>query len=188
MQVAGSRSWRSTFDVPEAQHVALFVRDALGLDRDEDTPPRLEGEIRGRSALINDRDRVRSLWRRWWGTLTPETLNDAELTARSHDDLRADVRELQRDAQAWFYAHREPHIQPQRDAMRDWEITRDAVESAASELGVEPHLLHADTWLLLVEGDWWQLPAPGQLAYSPAVREDPELFLKVLRSAFRSSL
>jgi hypothetical protein len=55
MKVAGSRSWRSTFDVPEAPHVALFVRDALGLDRADAAPPRLEGEIPIRSSLIGYR-------------------------------------------------------------------------------------------------------------------------------------
>jgi hypothetical protein len=188
MQVAGSRSWRSTFDVPEAPHIALFIRDALGLDGAEDAPPRLEGEIPDRASLIDDRDHVASLWRSWWCTLAPAGPLDAGAAALSDGELSEVVRDLQPEAQAWFYGHREPHIQPQRGGMRDWEITRDAVESAAIELRVAPHALHADTWLLLVEGDWWDRPGPGQLIYSPTIREDSELFLRLLRSAFRSSL
>jgi hypothetical protein len=188
MQVAGSRSWRSTFDVPEAPHIALFIRDALRLDRAENAPPQLEGQIPDRASLINDRDRAASLWRSWWRTLMPAGPLDADLSPLSNDELGGALRALRPEARAWFDEHRKPQIQPQRDSMRDWKITRDAVESAATELEVEPHTLHADAWLLLVEGEWWHRPAPGQLIYSPAIREDEEQFRELLRSTFQSSL
>ena len=73
-------------------------------------------------------------------------------------------------------------------AMARWKVSRDAAEAAAAELGVEPGELSADTWLLMVEGLWWAAPGPGQLLYSPAVRNDRTLMANLLQDAFTSSL
>jgi hypothetical protein len=95
---------------------------------------------------------------------------------------------LHRDASAWFEQHREPWIPPRRDPGRDWPIAKSAAEAAASDRGVSLEDVHADTQLLLVDGNWWRRPAPGILFYSPAVYLDETQLHQLLRETFVSSV
>jgi len=193
MRVAGSRSWGLTFDVGQLPHVALFTRDALAVQAkrsDRLDAPRLMHKVPDRSALIagHDRPEAASAWQAWWTMIiTTPRGETSQRTPDASPTLRRAVRELHRDACAWFEEHRDPWIPPRRDPGRDWPIAKSAAEAAASDRGVSLDV-HAETQLLLVDGNWWQRPAPGVLFYSPAVYVDDIQLHQLLRETFVSSV
>jgi hypothetical protein len=69
----GSESWRFEKSIDELPHVALYVRDALRLeiDNEETDPPRLAGDIADRSDWLDEttrRDAARE-WPAWWDAI-----------------------------------------------------------------------------------------------------------------------
>ena len=211
VHTAGVASWELRFDLLEAPHIALVVRDALRLDPTSGRqPPRLSGEIpdlRDRFTVAQ-RNRLAEAYaprcheRRLIGTW------DARPRGQSRDDLfayhrdterrydklfgpMAEHADLKRLALDWFAEQREQHEPRHPDSGAErarWEVARDAVELAAAETGVEPGRLRADTWLLMVQGLWWASPRPGQLLYSPSVRADLSLLGGLLQDTFERSL
>ena len=186
MRVAGSKSWRLTFDVAQSPHIALFARDALGIDCDGGVP-RLLHRVPDQSQLIADQDpaAVATAWQAWWATMIPTSSQPLPAPGPA---LRRAIADLHDDACAWFEEHRKPWIVPRRDAHRDWQVSKSAAEAAASDRGVSPGDVHADSQLLLVDGNWWQRPAPGVLLYSPAVMIDEIQMHELLRATFASSV
>jgi hypothetical protein len=125
----------------------------------------------------------------WWTTIiTTPRGETSQRTPDASPTLRRAVGELHRDACAWFEEHRESWMPPHRDPGRDWPIAKSAAEAAASDRGVSLEDVHADTQLLLVDGNWWQRPAPGVLCYSPAVYVDEIQLHQLLRETFVSSV
>ena len=209
MHTANAKSWELRSEVPDEPHIALFVRDALQLQipptSSKPLPP-LEGEIPDLRLLVTEaeREQLALAYPDWWessfqgaalltahrGGNDPAAFH-RELeaaSARFYEPLTSHV-ELRQQAAAWLAEHRKPHSRrPPDSRRRDWEIARDAVEAAATDLGVAPGELRANTSLLLVQGIWYATPAPGSLLYSPAVSDDAHLFGDVLRDAFASSL
>jgi hypothetical protein len=208
MHTANAESWELRSEVPDEPHIALFVRDALELQIPstmcEPLPP-LEGEIPDLRVLVTEEEREKFglAYPDWWGS----SFRGAALlaahrgrnhpaafhrelqaaSARFYEPLTSHV-QLRQKAAAWLVEHRKPHVRrPPDSRRRDWEIARDAVEAAATDLGVAPGELRANTSLLLVQCIWYATPAPGCLLYSPAVRDDARLFGEVLRDAFASS-
>lgn len=70
MQRAGGESWRFAHDIDQTLHALLYVRDALGVDVEENRgiPPRLESDVPDRSNLVDldARHEVAQSWPVWW--------------------------------------------------------------------------------------------------------------------------
>ena len=206
MQAGETGSWVVRLDVPMEPHVALFVRDSLGLGESTGTgklPPRLEGEIPDWSSLVTDdeHERLQQSFASWWpSSFAGATLAEAGQTTdpaarhrqleQFHSDFYAPLAsypELRHAASTWFYGHQKSHVRHDPDASRRyWTVCRDAAEAAAEELGVAPGELHATTLLLLVQDVWYATPEPGRLLYSPTVGDDAELLFELLFDTFRS--
>ena len=208
MRAVEAGSWVLRFDVPMEPHVALFVRDSLSLDTSSSAlklPPELEGDIPDYSSLVSEEDceRWEESFASWWqlafaGAGLTEN-GDAEDPAalprrleRFSEEFYAPLApypELRHAASTWFYGHSEPHRRHDPKAAQTyWAIARDAAEAAATELGVSPGEVHANTWLLLVQDVWYAAPEPGRLLYSPTVREDTKLLSELLFDTFTSSV
>ena len=193
--LAGSRSWVLRFDVAELPHVALFVRDATGveaLDGSTVDPPRLQGTVPDRSALIpeDERSEVASAWGTWWTKIVVGEIDfgsEISVALDSCPTLQRAAIALHREGSDWASEHRSPWLPPRRNGRRDWAIAKNAAEAAAAERGVPLGDVWADTQLLLVDGDWWQRPAPGVLLYSPSVLADEAMLARLLRDTFASS-
>jgi hypothetical protein len=211
MRSATSSSWELRFDVLEEPHIALFIRDALRFESsDGRQPPRLEGEVPDLRSVVGEEQSPQIMlgFRSWWQEehLIDEwrvapPVNGPEDWGESHRRLEARLAnfyaplagqpELRRHASDWFAEHREryePRDRHHEDAKARWEISKDAAEAAAAEVGIEPGELSADTWLMMVRGLWWATPQPGQLLYSPAVREDRSLLANLLQDTFTASV
>jgi len=70
MREVGSPSWRFAQDIDQSLHVALYLREALGLEIEGDqiVPPRLAGEIPDHTGLLDPAaTRVAAArWMVWW--------------------------------------------------------------------------------------------------------------------------
>lgn len=70
MRKAGSESWRFAHDIDESLHCVLYVRDALGLQVEDDgvIPPRLAGDVPDRSRLFGPESAraAAARWPSWW--------------------------------------------------------------------------------------------------------------------------
>lgn len=70
MELAGSRSWRFAESLGYLSHVALFVRDAAGLQVPDDpfVPPALAGDVPDRRGVLDDEQRgaAAAQWPGWW--------------------------------------------------------------------------------------------------------------------------
>ena len=195
MQRAGSRSWRLDFDVPEPLHLALYVRDALDItDRviGAEAPPQLLGAVPDHSSRLaaQDRDQAAAAWGSWWSTLIEEPAHTSPATP-AKGAVKDAAEDLNAGAQRWFKEHSAAWIPPALappDAMRNWEIARDAAEAAARKLAVDPGELEVRAWLVLVEDPWSLSPSPGSVLYSTAVQQDETQLFEVLCDAFISSV
>lgn len=164
-------------------------------------------DLRG---LVSDeeRERLEQFYRPYWQRDRPLPGCEPQIVAGAEQDAVACHRQMERwlehfyqplaahrelrdEASLWFKEHRERHEPMQRDhdrVMARWKISREAAEAAAADLGVDPGQLSVDTWLVMVKGVWWAAPHPGQLLYSPAVREDRNLLSELLYDTFTASL
>ena len=218
LELAGSKSWRMTADVAGLPHIALYIRDALGLGPLESAdPPRLEGDVPDRSALIAPDDRVRAsaTWHTWWAQIissqtsqlprqapphaTSVWLQDAHQPAApanspsaadadSAPGLIAVIRELEEEARAWLDLHRRRWRPPPPEVRRQQTLLSRSAAEAAARLSTTPTgELSADTILLLVRGDWSLQPSPGVLMHAPSLFSTPDLMERRLRDTFASS-
>ena len=102
--------------------------------------------------------------------------------------LRDAARMLWTESSRWFGSAREPYLPPSCLDVFVWEQVRDAAERAADEH--EVGLGHVNGWaqVLLVEGSWWQIVAPGVALCSIAAARDPAIVPLILNEAFDSHL
>ncbi len=73
MQLQGVRSWRFAESIDEMLHVALYVRDAAGLDvaAGPTVPPALAGQVPDRRDVLDEEERRQASqqWQGWWTDL-----------------------------------------------------------------------------------------------------------------------
>jgi len=69
-----------------------------------------------------------------------------------------------------------------------WNQVRDAAERAADENEVSPGEVNGCAEVLLVEGSWWHIVAPGIALCSIAAARDPAIAPVILKEAFDSYL
>ncbi len=69
-----------------------------------------------------------------------------------------------------------------------WVVVRDTVEAVAVTCGVDVGALDGAASVLRVEGDWWDLVAPGFALCSSTAATNSNIVVAILRSVFESRL
>ena len=221
MREVGSPSWRFAGDIDQSLHVVLYLRDALGLEVEDDpiVPPRLAGEVPDRSELL-DSAAIRAAaaqWPAWWRAVValqaPAQLGPpsgqadqrvwrGDLAARRRlvfdppewsslaysQALQGAARDLWMEACEWFELVRKPHLPPAGHEVFAWQQVCDGAERAAIKHDVTPGLVNGCAQVLMVEGSWWQLVAPGAALCSVAAASDPDTIAIILTDVFDSYL
>ncbi|MCZ2819226.1 hypothetical protein O2V63_02655 [Modestobacter sp. VKM Ac-2977] len=219
MKFAGTTSWRfAESDRDEMSHVALFIRDALGLPvlPGPAVPPPLSGTIPDHRGLLSTEERKEAgqQWTDWWATVlgfqvqmqeepadpgmsaVRETLQARREQAGSPPDFAAlaDRPALQRAAVETFpHAHRWVNqlSLEQRDERKGsfpYRLVRQVAEDVAFDRRVDFGAVRASAVVLEVKGSWWHLLAPGAVVCSDPAAADPTTGELILRRAFESSL
>jgi len=88
----------------------------------------------------------------------------------------------------WFTSARGPHLPPSRHDVFPWEQVRHGAEHAAAEHGVSPDAINGRAQVLIVEGSWWRLVAPGAALCSIAAAQDADSIATILNAVFGSNL
>jgi len=102
--------------------------------------------------------------------------------------LRDAARTLWIESCRWFGPARKPYLPPSRLDVFAWNQVRDAAERAADENEVSPGEVNGCAEVLLVEGSWWHIVAPGVALCSIAAARDPAIAPVILKEAFDSYL
>lgn len=87
-----------------------------------------------------------------------------------------------------FTAARRPHIPPASHDIFPWEQVRLGAERAAVKHGVSPDAINGCAEVLMVEGSWWRLVAPGAVLCSVAAAHDADTIATILDAVFSSNL
>jgi hypothetical protein len=97
MELAGGGSWRFAEDVDEMAHVALYVRDVLGLDVAvaANRPPALAGAVPARLDVLDDAERreAAAQWPLWWESVLADATHQNQ-GPPNEADMDAWMREL----------------------------------------------------------------------------------------------
>src|SRR5215469_9595183 len=217
MQLAGRTSWRFGENDGGNLDLALFARDAAGLEVPPapDIPPPLSVAIGHRLAPAPAA--AAAQWVTWWRGLIQFQAGEAVPTRRlgAGDDLDAwlealrerhmaafdppefvslaSMPELRRTASAAFAAYgrslmpREPPDRTPPGAF-DYHVVRAAAEGAIAEFGVDPGEIDGTVQVLNVRGAWSHLAAPGYALCSAQVAAEPAAAAALLRNVFASRL
>lgn len=129
MQHAGSASWRFAEGIEQLPLVALFVRDAAGLDvpANRANPPRLDGSLPDHSALLDSERRATAgpFWTGWWQAVVAQGV-------RQHQGTPAGL-----DQRAWFRQradeHRAVFDPPELTSLADRPALREVVRATFEE-------------------------------------------------------
>lgn len=217
MELTGTTSWRFEESArAHLPHVALFVRDAVGLPvmPGPAVPPRSAGTVPDHRDLLREdqrRDAGRQ-WAGWWtavmdlevlpeqppdpGSPTSPGLRTQREGAGSPPDFAAlsDRPALQRAViETFAEAHRRlgqrRHDVPAGpQPCFPYRLVRQVAEDVAFDRSVDVADVRARAVVLDVEGSWWHLLAPGSVACSRAASAEPETAQLLLRQAFESGL
>lgn len=129
MQSAGSPSWRFAEGIEQLPLVAMFVRDAVGLDVPPSpvNPPRLDGDLPAHPAQRDSELRATAgaFWTGWWQALLA-------LDVRQHQGTPSGV-----DQRAWFRQradeHRAVFDPPEFTSLADRPALREVVRTTFEE-------------------------------------------------------
>lgn len=102
--------------------------------------------------------------------------------------LRDAARKLFIESCRWFGPARQPYLPPSCLDVFAWEQVRHAAERAALEHEVSPGTVNGGAQVLLVEGSWWHMVAPGVVLCSIAAARDPAIAPGILKKTFDSYL
>jgi hypothetical protein len=217
MQVAGRPSWRFEENDAGDLHLALFARDAAGLDVPSapDIPPPLTAAID--QLLAPPSAAAASQWATWWRGLIRFQAGGIGPSRRlgPGDDLQAwlaemrerhlavfdppgfeslaSMPELRAVVRATFAADGRPLLRrdpPTAVPPRAFAygVVRAAAEAAAAEFGVSPGEIDGTAHVLDVQGAWFFLAAPGYALCSSAAAADPQVAAQLLGAVFASRL
>jgi hypothetical protein len=217
MQVAGRSSWRFEEDDAGTLQLALFARDAAGLQVPPapDIPPPLSVVID--QQLPPAAAAAAGQWVSWWRGLVGFQSGQAQL---SHgpgpgQDMHAwmeakhqrhvavfdppqfqslaSMPELRAVARATFapdgrpLLRREPPARVPRGAF-EYRVVRAAAESTIAEFAVDPGEVNGKVHVLDVRGAWSYLAGPGYALCSATLAADPAGAARLLRAVFGSRL
>lgn len=93
-----------------------------------------------------------------------------------------------RQARDWFFRARAPYLPPRCRDVLARERVRHAADRAIASHWVDPAALNGCALVLLVEGVWWDLVAPGAAICSVGAALDPEATDAIVTAAFTSHL
>ena len=216
VDLAGTTSWRFAESArDDLLHVALFVRDAVGLPvvSGPAVPPRLAGMVPDRRDLLREeelRDAGRQ-WAGWWAAVLGLEVHPQEppgadtlraLGARrervgsppdfaaltERPALHRAVVETWREAHDWVGQRRLDYSGEQGQGCFPYLLVRQVAEDVAFDRSVDVGKVQARAVVLDVDGSWWHLLAPGTVVCSGAAAAEPETAQLVLRQAFESGL
>ena len=213
MDRAGRSSWRFAESArSHLPHVAVFVRDAVGLPvaPGPGVPPPLVGGVPDHHDVLpaEDRQVAGRQWAGWWADVV-----DLEVQRRAAPDpgrgaragreragappdfaaladrpaLHHAVVEVFPEAHRWV-SRLTPGVPDERHGCFPYRLVRQVAEDVASARSVDVGDVRAAALVLDVDGRWWHLLAPGTVTCSRAAAADPVLAELVLRRAFESGL
>lgn len=209
----GSKSWRFAESVDELPHIALYVRDVLGLEFDDkhSLPPRLAGHVPDHSNWLDEseRRRIGSQWVSWWEEITESAAAPRDFSAdhggkanrpqspdldpsewqslTNHPELRRAVIRMSDEANRFAHDARLSLITASRQhPVFPHDVLRRAANSIAAETGVGIGTLAASASVIRVNGPWWRLLRPGEIICSPDVAHTEDRGYRAIRAAFSS--
>jgi hypothetical protein len=189
----------------------------LDVAEDRSIPPRLAGDVPDRSILLDSdarREGARD-WPHWWSNavavrgITELGPRDAEMetwrreigvrqnlvadppawsSLSSQPALQDGARSLYVEGCRWLSSARRPFLPPLNRDVFKWELVRDVVEATAAEHGVNVAGMNGCALVLVVEGIWWDLVAPGVALCSIAAATAPGSTVAILEDVLASSL
>ena len=201
MRTAGPQSWRLEVSDSDLAVMALFVRDAVGLEpASAVSPPALDSPVVDLRRILSDRDRADASvqWGSWWAQILDvefargidalaalRAVSDPpEFTALAHaPQLQAAVRASFEDASRWR-RHRTARL----EAALEWDVLKQAVDDVAFDRQVPVHACSGAVVVLPVAGAWWWRIAPGQVLCSETAARNAETSYRIAYDAFASSL
>jgi hypothetical protein len=218
VRLAGMSSWRFAESEPQMPHVALFVRDSVGLvvPAAPDVPPVLVDELADHRAVLPDIDRANAgeQWVSWWRQLVAHELSaqhppggldertwlrrraDQMLTITDSSDFAAltDRPVLRIAVAATFLEACRWTGEVKRSRMSaprprfGWSLVKQAAEDVAFGHGVDVGDMDGTVIVLTVEGMWSHLLGPGTALCSTATAADAWSAYALLRDVFGSQL
>lgn len=214
MRRVGSPSWSLSVSNEGSLDLALYVRDALGLDTGDDplAPPPLSHRPPDRSRLLDGSEPsdVVEQWAAWWRTAlafearwrrrTPgsdvegwvrERAVDRESSVGEAPDFAALAGSpaLQRAVVALqVEARRWPDGAETLEPGANDELTRAVAEETIARHGVSPDEVTGIVFVIGVDGAWWRLVEPGVVVCSAASLRDAGTTADLLRRVFESGL
>jgi hypothetical protein len=102
--------------------------------------------------------------------------------------LQAAARALWTEGCRWADAARRPLLPPTRHDIFRWDLVRDVAEDCAARNHVGIGAINGCALVLIVEGTWWELVAPGAAVCSVSAAVEPESAKAVLDEVFTSAL
>jgi len=190
----------------------------LSVDRGRSVPPRLKGDLPERSRLLDSDSRHHAAleWPSWWDHVLGERVGfelgsrpegtdqrrlRRELAERrlvaDHPEwasladrpaLQSAARALWTEGCRWADAARRPLLPPTRHDIFRWDLVRDVAEDCAARNHVGIGAINGCALVLIVEGTWWELVAPGAAVCSVSAAVEPESAKAVLDEVFTSAL
>lgn len=218
MRKAGATSWRFAESIAQLPHVALYVRDSVGLlvPSAPDVPPVLANEVPDRTAVLDRADRAEAgqQWLRWWRQVTDDELKwqhhiegveagerargrieDLHRVADPPDfDALADSPALRVAVAATFTEACRWRAGIEQPTTRDergsfaWSLIRDVAEDVAFDHRVDVGELDGAVLVLAVHGVWSCRSQPGGALCSSAAAADRVASRALLYDVFSSQL
>jgi hypothetical protein len=217
VEFVGTTSWRFAESAGDhLPHVALFVRDAVGLPvaPGPAVPSRLAGTVSDHRDVLREEERQDAgrQWASWWAAILSLEVHsqespDADLPAlrglaarreragsppnfaalMDRPALHRAVVETFLEAHRWVSRER-LGVRGEREGYFPYGLVRQVAEDVAFDRSVDAGDVRANAVLLDVEGGWWHLLAPGTVLCSVAATTEPVVAQLVLRQAFESGL
>ena len=216
MKRLGSPSWSLSVSDEASLDLALYVRDAVGLDTSGDplAPPPLTHQPLDQSYLLDgtDADAVAEHWAAWWRTSlafearsrrrTPGPDSNGWLREQTEDQARtvgeppgfaalASSPALQRAVVALHEEARRWSASIDRAEVEDgapYDLVRTAAEEVIARHGVPPDQVNGIVFVIGVDGLWWRTVEPAVVVASASALGDPVTAEGLLRMVFESGL
>ncbi len=217
MQLQGVGSWRFAESVDEMLHVALYIRDAAGLDvaAGPTVPPALAGQVPDRRDVLDEEERRQASkqWSGWWTDLLADAAHlhqgprDADPNAWM-DDLTERASKtgappdfaglsgraaLRRAAGAMMPCHWAADAcratpPPAGQPAFGWALTAEVAEAMARDRGIALETVRGVALVLVVQGAWWALQQPGVVLCSATAAGNVGTARTILHAAYESGL
>jgi hypothetical protein len=199
-------------------HVALFVRDAVGLEVDEAPwiPPPLADPVPDRRSVVDPRVRAQAAaqWPSWWRALVDVEAqmhggsyegDDLDIRFRfaeraeaglppdfaglsDRPELRQVVMATYEEACRWVEGRHQAVGRPDVGHSFDWKLIRDVAQDVAKSQQVSIGDVRGTALVFAVEGDWWSRFDAGVVLRSDSIRSDRKAARAIVQTAFELTL